>query len=163
MRIRSLVMLLVAAASATMPGCFCSKQPNPNEKWPYALCMESSPRLNWFDDRANTLFVRVFQLSSTDAFMQADAARLLGHDAMPPGLLGTPMDKTLFPSSKVTLEMKVDADAVALGVVAGYFRAQGMSKVIRKVARPDDDDDDDEEAAKKKTCMVFGPNGIEVP
>lgn len=164
MRLRSLLVLLVAAASATVPGCSCTRGPAVQPKTPYHLCMETSPRLNWFDDRANTLFVRVFQLSATDAFMQADSARLLGHDAMPAGLVGTPMERPLFPGTKETLEMKVDLDAVALGVVAGYFRAQGVTKVVRKVIHPSDDDyDEDAEEEKQKACMVFGPNGIEVP
>jgi len=164
MRLRSLLVLLVAAASTTVPGCSCTRGPQVAEKMPYALCIESSSRLNWFDDRANTLFVRVFQLSSTDAFQQADAARLLARDAMPPGLLGTPMDRNLFPGTKATLDMRLDPDAVALGVVAGYFRAQGMTKVVRQIARPSDDDDANEaEAAKQKACMAFGPNGIEAP
>jgi type VI secretion system VasD/TssJ family lipoprotein len=124
--------------------------------------MESTPRLNWYDDRANTLFVRVFQLSSADAFQQAEAARLLGRDAMPPGSIGTPMDRTLFPGTKVTVDLRLDPDAVALGVVAGYFRAQGMSKVVRQIPSPDADEDD-AAVAKSKACMMFGPNGIEAP
>ena len=161
MQVRTLIMLLVAAAAATVPGCSCTSHPK-DEKLPYAICLESSPRLNWFDDRANTLFVRVFQLSSTDAFQQADPSRLLGRDAMPPGLIGTPMDRTLFPGVKQTVDMRLDPDTVALGVVSGYFRAQGMTKVVRKVTRPSDEQDE-KAAAKEKACMMFGPNGIEAP
>lgn len=162
MQMRTLIVLLAAAAAATVPGCSCTRQPAVGEKVPYALCLESSPRLNWFDDRANTLFVRVFQLSSTDAFAQADPTRLLGHDAMPPGLVGTPMDRTLFPGVKQAVDMRLDPDTVALGVVAGYFRAQGVSKVVRKVTRPGEEQDE-AAAAKEKACMMFGPNGIEAP
>jgi len=164
MRLRSLLVLLVAAASTTVPGCSCTRQPGPTPPEPYALCLKTDKRLNWSDDRANTLFIRVFQLSSADAFKQADPSRLLGSDAMPPGLVGTPMDRTLFPGKDATIEMRLGADTVALGVVAGYFRAQGMTKVVRTITRTTDDDEDEvveAEAAKRKTCILFGPNGIE--
>lgn len=160
MRVRSLLLALGALAAATMPGCFCNKGPKPGEKIPYALCVEGSQKLNWSDDRANTLFVRIFQLSSTDAFQQAEPNRLLGRDAMPPGLVGTPMDRTVFPGAKQTVDMRLDPDCVALGIVAGYFRAQGQIKIVRKVTRPSDDVDE-ATAKKEKACVLFGPNGIE--
>lgn len=162
MRLRSLVLLIGAFAAATVPGCSCNRGPTPPVKEPYALCLEGNAKLNWSDDRANTLFVRIFQLSSTDAFQQADASRLLGHDAMPPGLLGTPMDKTIFPGAKQTVDMRLDPDTVALGIVSGYFRAQGQIKIVRKVTRPSDDVDE-ATAKKEKACVLFGPNGIEAP
>ena len=164
MRLRSLLVVLVAAASATVPGCSCTRTPVRPPKPPYALCLETSERLNWFDSRANTLFVRVFQLSASQAFLQADAPRLLGRDAMPPGLLGTPVDTTLYPKTRSTVELRLEPDTVAFGVVAGYFRAQGPTKVVRQITRPPDDDEDDlddAEAARRKACLTFGPNGIE--
>lgn len=160
MRLRTLLLTLGFAVFAVVPGCSCGRQPKPEVplKPVYTLCLEASPRLNWFDDRANTLFVRVFQLSSADAFAQADPARLLARDAMPPGLVGTPVDRTVFPGAKDAVQLRLEPDTIALGVVAGYFRAQGRTKVVRQLDRTKDDDD---EGAERKNCMVFGANGIE--
>jgi hypothetical protein len=49
-------------------------------------------------------------------------------------------------------------------VRVGLAESTLYAKVVRKVMHPSDDAyDEDAEEAKQKACMVFGPNGIEVP
>ena len=165
-----LVTAVGVVAAVTAPGCFCRKEPKVEKPVVVVrpVCLEASPRLNWFDGRANTLYVRVFQLSTPDAFLQADPARLLDRGTVIPGVEGSPMERTLFPGSKDTIEMRQHPDALYLGVVAGYFQLQGVGRATRKlpVAPDEKDKKKDEKKDEKKTkdaCIVFGPNGIEAP
>jgi type VI secretion system VasD/TssJ family lipoprotein len=163
-----LVSTLGVVALVTAPGCLCSKKAPEVQLGPIvrALCLEASPRLNWFDGRANTLYVRLYQLSTPDAFVQADAGRLLERDAVLPGAEGAPLERTVFPGRKEMVELRQQRDAAYLGVVAGYFKLQGRGKVHRPLPPPPPPDDDDEEqkrALSAGECIVFGPNGIEAP
>ena len=158
---------LGVVAMVTAPGCLCSKKAPDQQLGPIVrpLCLEASPRLNWYDGRANTLYVRIYQLSTPDAFAQADAGRLLDRDAALPGAEGAPLERTIFPGRKEMVELRQQRDAAYLGVVAGYFKLQGRGKVHRKLPPPpsddDDDDDDDDEKKPALDCILFGPNGIE--
>jgi type VI secretion system VasD/TssJ family lipoprotein len=169
---RALVTGGLLAAMVTAPGCFCRKPPKPPEPpRPVArtLCLEASPRLNWYNGTANTLYVRLFQLSSLEAFQQADPARLLDPEATLAGIEGTPLERTIFPGTKVSLELRQQPDAVWLGTIAGYYKLSGAAKGHR--ALPPIAADGDEPPRKKKKgeqdpeppCITFGPNGIEVP
>ena len=158
---------LGVVALLTAPGCLCSKKAPAPQLGPLVrpLCLEASPRLNWFDGRANTLYVRIYQLSTPDAFMQADPARLLERDAMLAGAEGAPLERTIFPGRKENVELRQQRDAAYLGIVAGYFKLQGQGKVHRPLPAPPqaDDDDDEPPAPPPLDCVVFGPNGIEGP
>lgn len=157
-RIRRTALGLVLAAMLSAPGCFCRRGPEPPVEKPpvlYPLCLEGSPRLNWYDGAAHTLYVRVFQLSTTDAFLQADPMKLLGAQVSLAGVEGAPVERTVFPGSKVAVEMRQHPDAAYLGVVAGYFNVVGSARVQRALPKPSDG------KAKAPACFVFGPNGIE--
>jgi len=157
---KRLVTVLVLLGMAVVPGCLCGrKRVEGPEPVVHPLCLEASPRLNWYDGRANTLFVRLFQLSTPDAFLQADASRLLERDVTLPGAQGAPLERTLFPGKKETLDVRQDPDALYLGVVAGYFKLDGLGKTHRKLPPPPDDEK--KEKTKSPPCIVFGPNGIE--
>src|SRR5262249_1858894 len=112
-------------------GCPC-KNPPPPPPPPappvYNLCIEASPRLNWYSESSQTLYVRLFQLSSLDAFQEAEPGRLLDAQANVPGLQGTPMERTIYPGSKIAVEVRQHPEAQYLGVVAGYYRVDGLAK-----------------------------------
>jgi type VI secretion system VasD/TssJ family lipoprotein len=163
-----IVGALGIVALVTAPGCLCSKKAPETQLGPImrSLCLEASPRLNWYDGRANTLYVRLYQLSTPDAFAQADPSRLLERDAVLPGAEGAPLERTIFPGRKETVELRQQRDAAYIGVVAGYFKVQGRGKTQVRLPPPpsdDDDDDDDKKAPPALDCIVFGPNGIEAP
>lgn len=170
-------VLLVACATA--PGCFCARQPEPKPVPPkpviYPLCLQASPRLNWYEGQANTLYVRIFQLSTPDGFLEAEPAALLEpKQPLPQGVEGPVLERTVFPGATTRIEIRQDPDAQALGLVAGYYNLTGAGRIQRVLPPPpppseeeEDDDDDGEAAAGKKPadppCVQLGPNGIEVP
>jgi type VI secretion system VasD/TssJ family lipoprotein len=158
-----LVTAVGVVAALTAPGCFCRKGPKVEKPVVRPVCLEASPRLNWFDGRANTLYVRVFQLSTPDAFLQADPSRLLVRGTVIPGVEGSPMVRSLVPGSKDTIEMRQHPDALFLGVVAGYFQLQGVGRTYRKLPGQDEEEDKKKDKDKSSGCIVFGPNAIEVP
>jgi type VI secretion system VasD/TssJ family lipoprotein len=164
---RRLAMALGLLVSATAPGCLCgrSKVETPKPAV-HRLCVKTSPRLNWFDGQPNTLYVRVFQLSTPDAFVETDANKLLDRQVVLPGAEGAPLERTLFPGRKEKLEIRQQPGAVYLGLVAGYFKLEGKGKLHRKLGPPPEEDEEEEEADDEKKgrddrCLVFGPNGIE--
>src|SRR5262249_50719144 len=95
---------LLAAGCLAASGCglFGSKPPTPPPPLVYSLCLDASPRLNWYNDTANTLYVRAYQLSTADTFMQTDPARMVEAGFTPAGAEGAPPQKTIFPRTKTT-------------------------------------------------------------
>lgn len=166
------VLWLIAAAMATAPGCSCTKSPAPPpDPVVRTLCLEAGPRLNWHAERANTLYVRMLQLSTLDFFRQADAQSLLDSKSTVTGAVGTPIEKTLYPGTRLEVQVREATDAQYLGIVAGYYGA-GAAKAHRPLAslgvvkKGDDDDDDEEDEDDKKPkgpCIVFGASAIEQP
>jgi type VI secretion system VasD/TssJ family lipoprotein len=171
---------LVLLACATAPGCFCAKQPTPAPPAPkpvvYPLCLQASPRLNWYEGQANTLYVRIFQLSTPDGFLEAEPSRLLDPKQPPPqGVEGPVLERTVFPGTTTRVEVRQHADAQVLGLVAGYYNLTGAGRIQRPLPPPppppseedDEEDEDDDEAAAKKPaeppCVQLGPNGIDSP
>jgi type VI secretion system VasD/TssJ family lipoprotein len=156
------------AGMLTALGCFGrSKPPEPPKPVLRTLCLEASPRLNWYNGTANTLYVRFFQLSSLDAFQQADPTRLLDPETTLQGVEGTPLERTVFPGTKVAVELRQQPDALYLGTVAGYYNLSGSAKGHRPLpaitGAADEDDEDEEKKEKGPACIRFGPNGIEEP
>lgn len=154
-------VLLGLLVAMTVGGCLCKKE-KPIEPLTYKLCVEASQKLNWYKDKSHTLYLRLFQLSALDAFTQADPARLLEPGVVLPGMEGSPLERTVYPGTKVTVEFRLNPAAQHLGAVAGYYDPQGRVKTNRPIAAvPSDEDDDDED--KKVPCMLLGPNAIEIP
>ena len=162
------VVVVGLVLAALVAGCPCRKRPEPPAAPPmYAFCIEANPKLNWYKNQSHTLYLRLFQLSSLDAFNQADPARLLEPGVVLPGMEGSPIERTVYPGTTATLEIRRGPAAQHLGAVAGYYDPQGRIKTSRALGPPpagDDDDDDEKDKKKKKTpCMVLGPNAIEIP
>ena len=144
--------------AVVVAGCPCQKPaPPPPPPAPpiYNLCIEAGPRLNWYSESSHTLYVRLFQLSSLDAFQQAEAGHLLDPQLNLPGLQGTPMERTVYPGSKITVEVHQLPDAQYLGVVAGYYHVDGPAKTHQLMTRPT-------AGGKDPGCLRLGPNAIEV-
>jgi type VI secretion system VasD/TssJ family lipoprotein len=142
-----------------MAGCglFGGKPPEPPPPLVYTLCLEASPRLNWYNGTANTLYVRAYQLSTSDAFVQTDPARMVEPGFTLAGAEGAPTEKTIFPGSKTTVQIRQQPQATTLGIVAFYYEATGPVKARRPLLQRGDD-------SKDKTpppCVVLGANGIE--
>lgn len=165
--VRSVVGAVVLVAMVTMPGCLCSKPkpPPPPRPTVYELCLEGDPRLNWYNGTANTLYVRIFQLSAPDAFLSTPPEKLMERDVVVPGVEGSPQEKTVFPGSKVQVRMRQDPNALYVGVVAGYYDLQGTAKYHRELPLPpdeaeDDDEDDEKQPPAAPDCVYLGANGI---
>ena len=96
---RTLLLVALAAGCAAASGCglFGSKPPEPPKPLVYSLCLDASPKLNWYNDTANTLYVRAYQLSTADTFMQTDPARMVEPGFTLSGAEGAPVEKTIFP------------------------------------------------------------------
>ncbi len=154
--IRDRLPLLVLSVAVTVGGCLCRKAavapPPPPEAPVYRLCVEASPRLNWYSDASHTLYVRMFQLSSLDAFMQSDPSRLLDSQLVLAGVQGSPIERTIYPGTKTVVEVRLANDAQYLGIVTGYYKLEGAAKAKRAVRDHHGKDDD---------CLHLGPNGVE--
>ena len=150
----------LAAGCVAASGCglFGGKPPEPPPPLVYSLCLDAGTKLNWYNDTANTLYVRVYQLSAPDTFMQTDPARMVEPGFTLPGAEGTPVEKTLFPGTKTTIDIRQQADATTLGVVAFYYEATGPVKARRQLLQRNVDPPKD-----AATCVVLGANGIETP
>lgn len=172
---RALLPVALAAGCAAASGCglFGSKPPEPPKPLVYSLCLDASPKLNWYNDTANTLYVRAYQLSTADTFMQTDPARMVEPGFTLSGAEGAPVEKTIFPGTKTTVDIRQQPDATALGVVAFYYDATGPVKARRRLPQRGDEPpkDDGKEASKDAKepskqpsgCIVLGANGIENP
>jgi type VI secretion system VasD/TssJ family lipoprotein len=170
---RSLLPATLAAASVAASGCglFGSKPPPPPPPLVYSLCLDASPKLNWYNGTANTLYVRAYQLSTPDTFVQTDPARMVEPGFTLPGAEGAPIEKTIFPGTKTTVDIRQQPDATALGVVAFYYDATGPVKARRRLPQrgdePSKDKDSSKDAAKEPKqqpgCIALGANGIDNP
>jgi len=139
-------------------GCFGRNPPEPPKPLVYPLCLDASPKLNWYNDTANTLYVRLYQLSTPDTFLQTDPARMVEPGFTLNGAVGTPIEKTLFPSTKTTVEVRQHPEATVLGIVAFYYQASGPVKTRRTLPQRGD-----APPPAPPGCVVLGPNGIEMP
>ena len=149
---------VVAAAGLTAGGCglFSKAPPEPPKPLVYSLCLKADPKVNWYNDTANTLYVRLYQLSTPDAFLQTDPARMVDPGFTLNGAVGPPLEKTLFPDTKTTADVRQSPDATVLGIVGFYYQATGPVKARRVLPQRGD-------APPKAPpgCVVFGQNGIE--
>jgi type VI secretion system VasD/TssJ family lipoprotein len=158
--VRRLVTPALAAGCLAASGCslFGGGPPEPPPPLVYSLCLDAGQKLNWYNDTANTLYVRVYQLSTPDAFMQADPARMVEPDFTLNGAEGAPVEKTLFPGTKTTVEIRQQPDATTLGVVAFYYEASGPVKTRRRLPQRGE-----EPTGEQPGCVVLGASGIEKP
>jgi type VI secretion system VasD/TssJ family lipoprotein len=150
---------VVAAGCLAVSGCSLFRGA-PEEPKPliYTLCLQPGPKLNWYEGTNNTLSVRVYQLTTPDSFLEADPARLVEPGATVNGAIGDPIEKTLYPDTPATIEIRQQPDATALGLVAFYYQATGRVKITRRLPQRGE--------APPKTpppCVVLGPNAIESP
>lgn len=157
-RARRLGVVALAAAGLTAAGCglFSKSPPEPPKPLVYSLCLKADPKVNWYNDTANTLYVRVYQLSTPDAFLQTDPARMVDPAFTLNGAVAPPLEKTLFPGNKTTVDVRQNPDATVLGIVGFYYQAAGPVKARRPLPQRGD--------PPPKTppgCVVFGQNGIE--
>ena len=144
--------LLLGTLALTAMGCF-GKAPAPPPPPPiHDLCLESSPRLNWYENEAHTVFVRIFQLSSVDAFAQANAERLLDSKEPLPGVEGAVIDRTLYPGAKINVNFTQQPAAAYVGVVAAFYKLAGSGKTYVFMSSLDGG-----------PCIRLGGNAIETP
>ncbi len=150
----------VAAACLAAAGCglFRSAPPEPPKPIVSSVCLQTSPQLNFANGTANTLFVRLYQLSTPDTFLQTDPARMNDAGFTLAGAEGAPIEKTLFPGTKTTVEVRQQPDATTLGLVAFYFEASGPVKTRRPLPQRGEPP-----PAEPPGCIVLGSNGIETP
>ncbi len=161
---RALLPAAVTAWCLAASGCglFGSKPPEPPKPLVYSLCLDASTKLNWYNGTPNTLYVRAYQLSTADTFMQTDPARMVEPGFTLSGAEGPPVEKTIFPGTKTTVDIRQQPDATTLGVVAFYYDAQGTVKARRPLLqRGDESAKADDKPAPG--CVVLGANGIENP
>jgi type VI secretion system VasD/TssJ family lipoprotein len=151
---RRLVTFVALAACLAGAGCFFKRKILPAD-----LCLHGSPRLQWYEDRPHTLYVRVFPLMAADAFASTDVNELLQD---PPPLImgsaGTPQSRVLYPDRMETLRFEPVNDQVypQVGIVAGYYDQQGQAKFVVNTK-------DLKKGFFRRRCYTveFGPSGIE--
>lgn len=145
--------------TAVLLSCSGKKEdpPPPPAQPLYTLCMDASPRLNWWKGRANALAVRVFQLSSLEGFKAADPNRLFDRQVTLPGMEGGYIDQTVYPDGRLTIPVAPNPAARYLGLIAGYFEPdpRGSLRVYREIAM--------DSRSGMSQCVVLGPNSIEAP
>lgn len=124
---------------------------------PKRICLDASPRLNWYGDSAHTVTVRVMQLSSTAGFDETDADRLLDPLAKPQGLVGTAVDRQIYPGTTTTVELVPQPRAEWVGIVAGYRRPTGPIKITRRLS---DEESRGQGHPKASDCIPLGAEGI---
>src|SRR5579885_1750275 len=76
----------------------------------FRLCLEASPRLNWYEGRAHPLGVRLVRLADSDACEHAEAC---GRVASPRTLarrLGAPLDRTISPGTTLSVDVPRQPD-----------------------------------------------------
>lgn len=150
------------AVLALLVGGGCARGKGDDRPKPYRLCLQTSPRLNWYDGREHALYVRIFHLSSRDAFERADLASLRARDAELPGQTAPTTDRNVLPGGTIDMEVLVEPRTVFLGIVGHYFEPGGESKRLVPVADLDDEEDGCEDIDTDEVNWVrFGPGGIE--
>jgi predicted component of type VI protein secretion system len=122
----------------------------------YSLCLDAGPKVNWYNNTANTLYVRVYQLSTVDTFLQTDPARMVESGFTLNGAVGTPLEKTLFPNTKTSVDVRQNPDATVLGIVGFYYQPSGSVKARRQLPQRGD-----KPPKEPPGCVVFGEGGVE--
>jgi type VI secretion system VasD/TssJ family lipoprotein len=160
-RRRGTAICTVLAALA-LAGCSWFRG-EPPKLFPVDICLDADARLQWHENRAHTLYVRVFPLTVPDGFVSADINDLLA-DPPPelPGMVGTPQGRTVYPGTNLHLSFDA-AEGQAfghLGVVAGYYDLQGPGKHVVSVEKLRPAEDEDEDEARCYTVRL-GPGSIQ--
>ena len=110
----------------------------PPPKPPVCIELHSDPHLQWYQESAHTLYVRLFPLTSADAFDAAQPADLLGDP--PPalaGAVGVPRSVVLYPGQTETVKLEVGPQEFTdVGIVAGYYKPMGPPKLVVHTAGP---------------------------
>jgi type VI secretion system VasD/TssJ family lipoprotein len=148
--------LMIAALTTTGCGLFGKTPPEPPKPLVYSLCLDAGPKVNWYNNTANTLYVRVYQLSTADTFLQTDPARMVEPGFTLNGAVGTPLEKTLFPNTKTSVDMRQNPDATVVGIVGFYYQPSGPVKARRQLPQRGD-----KPPKEPPGCVVFGEGGVE--
>ncbi|HLK09865.1 MAG TPA: type VI secretion system lipoprotein TssJ [Candidatus Binatia bacterium] len=146
------------AAAAALGSAACGRRVRPFTPSPktFRVCIEASPRLNWYDGRAHALALRFFRLADGEAFDQADAGRLLADPAALAGAVGAPLDRTVSPGTTLSVDIPRKPALAFVGLVAAY--AAGPRK-LRRPAAPEGD----APAHGGAGCIRLGADAIEAP
>ena len=148
--------LMIAVSTTTGCGLFGKTPPEPPKPLVYPLCLDAGPKVNWYNNTANTLYVRVYQLSTADTFLQTDPARMVEPGFTLNGAVGTPLEKTLFPNTKTSVDVRQSPDATVLGIVGFYYQPSGPVKARRQLPQRGD-----KPPKEPPGCVVFGEGGVE--
>ncbi len=141
-------------ALAVLGGAACRgrvRAPAPVPKT-FRLCLEASPRLNWYEGRAHALAVRLVRLADSDGFEHADARGLVADPRTLAGRLGAPLDRTVSPGTTLSVDVPRQPDLAFVGLVAAY--AAGPRKLLVPVPAPGD---------APGGCIHLGADGIGTP
>lgn len=112
--IACLSLFLTACAGGAKPAEVC-------------LTLVASSNLNRFDEQPHVVVVSFYPLQNVSAFKTTDPSDLLRGDA-PPGMTGDPWEVTMYPGQIRTLEEKLPANTVFVGLVADFYK--GPSRVV---------------------------------
>lgn len=157
MRMSSRMLIVVTGSCLTLGACSWIRP----RSYPLELCLRGSERLQWYEDRAHTLYVRAFPLAMADAFTAADTGALLADP--PPMIMGAvapPQSRVLYPGATDTMIFEeIEGQTVSyLGIAAGYYDPKGHAKYVvpaqelRRRAWP---------FGGACHMVEFGPSGIE--
>jgi type VI secretion system VasD/TssJ family lipoprotein len=117
-------------------GCQGRARPAAPPAKTFRLCLEASPRLNWYEGRAHALALRLFRLTGSDAFERADARGLAADPHPLPGALGSPLERTISPGTTLSVDVPRKPPPAFVGLVAAY--AAGPRKLLLPVSEPSD-------------------------
>lgn len=151
------MMIVMTGACLSLAACSWIRP----RAYPLQLCLHGSPRLQWYEERPHTLYVRTFPLAVVDGFAAADAGELLADP--PPMIMGAvapPQSRVLYPGTTETVTFgEVEGQTVShLGIAAGYYDPKGHAKYVvparevRRRAWP---------FGGSCSMVEFGPSGIE--
>ena len=157
---RSVAVNALLLALVVVSGCPCGGPKPPPPPMPFTLCLQANARLNWYEGRSHGLFVRVFQLSSPEAFLQADLGALLTRKPDVPGAVGPPADRTVQPGNGIAVEILKSPDAHFVGVVGGYYSPAGTPKATRSFADLEAEEACEDLDAGEPNWVHLGANGI---
>jgi type VI secretion system VasD/TssJ family lipoprotein len=142
-------LVVVALGSAACGGRMRPAAPVPKT---FRLCLEASPRLNWYEGRAHALALRLVRLTDGDAFEHADARGLVADPRPLAGRLGAPLDRTISPGTTLSVDVPRQPALAFVGLVAAY--AAGPRKLLLPVPGPGD---------APAGCIHLGADGIGTP
>jgi predicted component of type VI protein secretion system len=149
---------MIAALTTTGCGLFGKTPPEPPKPLVYPLCLQASQNVN----SKTTLYVRIYQLSTADAFLQTDPRQMLEKNFTLNGAVGAPIEKTLFPADppktdgKIHVDVPQNPDATVLGIVGFYWEPSGPVKARRQLPQRGD-----KPPKEPPGCVVFGEGGVE--